>query len=299
MKIISNFVEHYLRYAMRYNITFNNVAKSAWLKTISESMKMDYKQGDAVLMLFPDIDKNKIYPEHIVTLACFIEYLYRRGVAPSVSSNDVVGQYLYNDLELWKYWRGQQNYAPAASDNILNLWRFVEVEKDLHGKRISEYLKQRFFRNKDLSAVEVGLTESFYNISDHSEAQGNAFCFLYYNKDTEKLNVAVCDFGIGIPNCVRKVLPALNDAQAIAKAIEPRFTCQSADHNAGLGLGNIMDSCFENDYFWIISGWAAMVANEGKKKYYRMPTEFKGTLLFYNISLSHFDDEEIIDNFGW
>ena len=284
---------------MRYTITFNSIMKSAWLRTISESMEIDYKQGDAVLMLFPNIDKGKICPEHIVTLACFVEYLYRKGVAPSVTSSDMVGQYLYEDLGLWKYWRGQQNYAPAASDSILNLWRFVEEEKDLHGRRISEYLKRRFFKNKDLSAVEVGLTESFYNISDHSKANGNAFCFLSYNKDAEKLNVAVCDFGIGIPNCVRKVLPYLNDAQAISKAIEPRFTCQSAEHNAGLGMGNIMDSCFEGDYFWIISGWAAMVANDGKKKYYQMPTEFKGTLLFYSISLSHFEDEEVIDSFGW
>lgn len=284
---------------MKHIITFDSTMKLAWLKTISESMEMDYKQGDAVLMLFPDINKDKIYPEHIVTLACFIEYLYRRGVAPSVSSSDEIGQYLYNGLELWKYWSGQQNYAPAASDNILNLWRFVEVEKDLHGKRISEYLRRRFFKHKDLTAVELGLTESYYNISDHSHAEGNAFCFLSYNKDTEKLSVAVCDFGIGIPNCVRKVLPTLNDAQAIAKAIEPRFTCQSTEHNAGMGLGNIMDSCSENDYFWIISGWAAMVANGGKKRYYKMPIEFKGTLLFYNISLSHFEDEEIIESFDW
>lgn len=284
---------------MKYTIIFKSTMRPAWIKTISESLEIDFKQGDVVLMLFPNIEKSKIYPEHIVTLACFVECLYRKGVAPSVSATDVVGQYLYNDLELWKYWKGQQNYAPATSDSILNLWRFVEAEKDLHGKRISEYLKQKFFKRKDLSAVEVGLTESFYNISDHSEANGNAFCILSYNKDTEKLNVAVCDFGIGIPNCVRKVLPALDDAQAIEKAIEPRFTCQSADHNAGLGLGNIMDSCFDNDRFCIISGWAAMVANDGKKKYYRMPTEFKGTLLFYSISLSRFEDEEIIDNFGW
>lgn len=284
---------------MKHIVTFNSIMKSAWMKVISDTMEIDFNHGDALLMLFPDIDRNKICPEHVVTLACLIEFLYRKGVSPSVSSGDAVGQYLYEDLGLWKYWRGKQNYAPATSDIILNLWRFVEEEKDLHGKRISNYLRQQFFRNKDLSAVDMGLTESFYNISDHSKSEGNAFCFLSYDEDSEKLNVAVCDFGIGIPSCVRKVLPQLDDASAIAKAIEPRFTCQSAEHNAGFGLGNIMDSCFENDYFWIISGWAAMVANNGKKRYYRMPAEFKGTLLFYSISLSHFDDEEIIDNFRW
>lgn len=283
---------------MRYTITFDSIIKSAWIRTISESTKIGYEQGDAVLMLFPNIDINKICPEHIVTLACFIEYLYRKGIAPSVSSNDVVGQYLYNDLELWKYWRGQQNYAPAASDSILNLWRFVEAEKDIHGKRISEYLRRAFFKHKDLASVEVSLTECFYNISDHAKANGNAFCFLSYNEDAEKLNVAVCDFGRGIPDCVREVLPNLSDVEAIKKAIEPKFTCQSAKHNAGLGLDNIRTSCSEEDSFWIISGSAALVVKGNSERGYIMPFEFKGTLLFYSISLSQFEDEEIID-FNW
>lgn len=283
---------------MKHTVTFDSIMKSAWIRNISKSMEIDYKQGDAVLMLFPGIEKERICPEHIVTLACLIEYLYRRGVAPSVSSNDVVGQYLYNELELWKYWRGQQNYAPAASDSVLNLWRFVESEKDIHGKRISQYLRQAFFKHKDLASVEVSLTECFYNISDHAKADGNAFCFLSYDKESEKLSVAVCDLGIDIPDCVRGVIPHLTDLEAIQKAIEPKFTCQSAKHNAGLGLDNIRTSCSEEDSFWIISGNAALITKDNSERGYELDFTFHGTLLFYSISLSQFDDEEIVD-FNW
>lgn len=90
----------------------------------------------------------------------------------------------------------------------------------------------------------------------------------------------------------------MTDLEAIQKAIEPKFTCQSAKHNAGLGLDNIRTSCSEEDSFWIISGNAALITKDNSERGYELDFTFHGTLLFYSISLSQFDDEEIVD-FNW
>lgn len=287
-------------YSKNYKFIFSSYERIDWLKTICSARSFRIEAGDCVSFSFPHMEKEKMRPEYIVSLACLVEYFNSNKVGILVDTSEEIGEYLFEYLNLPEYWKGGKNYVDAGSKNILNLWHFDPSGMEIHAKRISEYLKHTFFKRKDLSAVEMSLTEAYYNIQDHAQCQGNAFSMALFDSENEILNVAVCDFGIGIPTSVRTVRPDISDDKlALIKALEDDFTVGSKIHNAGKGLGNIRSSCTECDYLWIISNQAALVATGSQEKVYDIGFNFEGTLIFYSMSLSHFDDEEIEEVFNW
>jgi hypothetical protein len=77
--------------------------------------------------------------------------------------------------------------------------------------------------------------EIFNNINDHSMQKiGSIFCQHFPREN--QVNIAISDFGVGIPYKVKQVLPNLNDPEAILKATEEGFTTKSTARNAGAGL---------------------------------------------------------------
>lgn len=99
----------------------------------------------------------------------------------------------------------------------------------------------------------------------------------------------VCDFGRGIAESVRTKLPEIkDDAQALKKAMEPRFTIGSTPHNAGLGLENLRNYCTEPDSLWIISNDAALMTSGNIERAVKLKYPFKGTLIMYTLVPSMF-----------
>ena len=79
--------------------------------------------------------------------------------------------------------------------------------------------------------------------------------------------------------------------------MEDKFTTHSSSHNAGMGLGNIRNACTDEDALTIISNNGSLYADREKIVAEATDYNFKGTLIYYKLSLSHFEDEEIIDTF--
>jgi anti-sigma regulatory factor (Ser/Thr protein kinase) len=256
-------------------------------------------QNELIIDLSSIKNASKFEPFHFATLACLIEYHYKEGCLVKLSGVDTpVGRLLFDTLQWRRYWTGGENYAEAKDDKVLNLWRVKNEEKEIHSQRVQDYLKSTFFRNKDLSAVKNSLLEAYYNIFDHAEADGNAFSFIKYDEKKQKLYVAVCDFGIGIAAKVRKYFPDIpTDHEAIEKAMEDKFTTHSSSHNAGFGLGNIRMACTKKDALRIVSNNGFLYADREKIVSEQTDYNFKGTLIYYELSLNHFEDEEIITNF--
>lgn len=48
-----------------------------------------------------------------------------------------------------------------------------------------------------------------------------------------------------------------------------------------------------------MSNKGAIAANAFDEHRISLDFDFKGTLLFYKMSLSHFEDEEVLDDFNW
>lgn len=278
--------------------SFSDIDRVEWLRSICEVRNLVIDDPQGISFVFENIPETSIRPEHLVPLACLIEHLNQKGIPVSVH-RDATGRTLLEKYNLREYWGGKKNYSQSVDQTVLNLQRVLEDEKEFHGIRVSEYLKNRFFQKKDLTPVGNSLTEAYYNIFDHAKAKGNAFSMLSFDREKEELYVAVCDFGIGIARTVKEYLHSdMDDASAIEKAMENNFTIRSTTHNSGQGLGNILGSCTDKDTLWIISNSVAIAANSSGRKVKLLGFEFEGTLIFYSMSLSHFDDEEILDDFN-
>lgn len=91
-----------------------------------------------------------------------------------------------------------------------------------------------------LGTLRVTLQEVFHNINDHSGVQVGCVFIQHFPKKSE-INIAISDFGSGIPKNVRKVQPDANDQEALVLAIKEGFTSKSNVQNRGAGLAILMN----------------------------------------------------------
>lgn len=279
-------------------LNFISQKKVSWISKVCEFRALAPNKGEDILFTFSGLEPQETAPEHVATLACLIEHFASKGHNVLIDQSPL-GIFLWEQCQLRQYWGGRQNYSVSPDQKILNLWRVNMEEKDFRGTQVADYLRNHFFKHKDLTAVGNSLTEAYYNIFDHAEAQGNAFSMLMYDESKEVLHVAVCDFGIGIAKTVKDFLGEdMSDSEAISRAIQTNFSVKSKNHNAGWGLQNIISCCTDDDTLWIISNKGSLVVSNGEARNYDLGFAFNGTLLFYSISLSHFEDEEIINDFN-
>ena len=282
---------------------FDNLDRDQWLRKIVASIDVIDKgnpNNDYIGIEFSsNIQPNDFEPFHLVTLACLIQklddnkYLIYLG-----KQNQNVFDFLFDNLKFREYWGGGRNYTPAQNEMLLNLWRIVDGEKEMYSIQVCDYLKRAFFAHKDLSAVQNNLDEGYYNISDHAEANGNAFSFIKFCPETGKLLVAVCDFGKGIAKSIREYFDIPTDEKAILKSLEDGVTVQSKEHNRGFGMGNIISSLREEDVLHIVSNKGYVCVSVGNKIQRANTFHFDGTLIYYELSLSHFEDEDILNTFA-
>lgn len=88
------------------------------------------------------------------------------------------------------------------------------------------------------------LSELFNNIVDHTRHDiGCIFSQHFPNgvfPNGNCLETALADFGVGIPETVRRVRPGLTDSDAILLAVEDGFTSRSLPTNRGAGLNYLL-----------------------------------------------------------
>ncbi len=280
-------------------VILSSADRLSWLAGICDGRYMIEQKGvnHLVVNISNDITRDKLRPEHITSLACLIESCARKGCHVQLETSKEIKGYLENELGISRYWNLHEDYVKPGNDDILNLWKIEADGMEMHAKRISEYFRTTKFQAKDLTPLEGSLTEAYYNVIDHSLCEGVAFSMVEYDRRINKVFISVCDFGRGIAESVRTVLPEItDDVQAIKKAMEPRFTIRSTNHNAGLGLGNLRDYCTDPDSLWIISNDGALVTSGDNDRSVRLKRHFKGTLIMYSISLEHLEDNYIEDD---
>lgn len=280
-------------------LNLSSADRLCWLADICYGREIAC-QGDVsslIINIGNDIPRDKIRPEHVTSLACLIEYCTREGCDVNVNCSDEIKDYFDNELRFFRYWDSHAKYIKPGNDDILNLWKVESDGMEMHAKRVSEYFRATKFQNKDLTPIEGSLTEAYYNVIDHSVCDGVAFSMVEYDSRIKKVFISVCDFGRGIAESVRTVLPELtDDVQAIKKAMEPCFTIRSTKHNAGLGLDNLRNYCTDPDSLWIISNDAAFLTSGDIERSLNLKRYFKGTLVIYSISLEHLEDNYIQDD---
>lgn len=92
---------------------------------------------------------------------------------------------------------------------------------------------------QQLDSMRACLEEIFHNVNDHSGVKIGCAFAQHYDKDGE-IQIAVSDFGEGIPQRVRTKLPNLDDPGALKQAAVEGFTTKSNVQNRGAGLPNLI-----------------------------------------------------------
>ncbi len=286
---------------MKHIITFPSTQRGQWLKAIADAKyNVEIRSTDDVVLDVKCIKRiDELQAVHLVTFACLIEDLTTRCKSIGLKTTaKKISNFFLNDLNLARYFNERKNFVESKTETIFNLWRVNDAEKEIRPREITKYLEKHFFKNKDLSAVHSSLVEAFYNIFDHADAGGNAWSYMVFDQDREKLYVAICDFGIGIAKKVRDYEPTIeNDADAIERAVEERFTTQSKEYNGGRGLDLIRYACTEDDVLRILSHSGLLFMKREKTRKSARNYSFPGTLIYYELSLNHFEDKEIMDTF--
>jgi anti-sigma regulatory factor (Ser/Thr protein kinase)/anti-anti-sigma regulatory factor len=117
---------------------------------------------------------------------------------------------------------------------------------------------------QSLSALRTSLEEILHNVNDHSGVSIGC-TFAQHFPNMKQIQIAISDFGRGIPKVVRTKLPKLTDPEALKKACEEGFSTQSNVRNRGAGLPNLIRYVTQrnNGTVLIASGEANISAAKG------------------------------------
>jgi len=153
------------------------------------------------------------------------------------------------------------------------------------------------------SGIKTCIGEIFNNIRDHSgENIGCAFA-QYYPKDKE-IQIAISDFGVGIPFQIKKRYKCQNDAQALSIAIKEGTTTQSYPGNRGAGLDHLIKIIVENNqgsiYIYSDHGILSCYFEQGLSIKSELSKGFyPGTLILIKLRTNNIYEEPYEEDFSW
>ncbi len=189
-------------------------------------------------------DVTFIEPVGVVVLGNLIEHFKKLGVKTYFSGHKHMTEpinYL-DDSGFFKQYLGHSlktNLTLRATTMPLGLVSNERSVGFVHMDLTPWVANHLAVSEKSLSTFRVSIEEIFHNIQDHSGVQ-NCCCFAQFFPKRKELQIAISDFGFGIPSNVRKVLPELSDHEALRKACQEGFTTKSNVTNRGVGLTQLI-----------------------------------------------------------
>lgn len=288
---------------------FNRISRRYWIKSINSICKnfihhAPTQEARISVRLDGDVTVDNFTPVHIVLLACFLDHFIDLGYNISMSSQDNRFQtFLFDDLKFPLYFdpKGKQSHVEADTPAVLNLWKVVDSEAYSYSQSVADYFRKTHFNGCDLTSFSLSLYEIYQNVADHSQSKGRAFSYIHYEKEKRMIHVATCDFGIGIPTTLRNSGKQYeSDTHALRNSIETGVTANSHPHNKGFGLDNVVSSLSDGDMLRIISNKALLFCFSDKSnlRLYPLGFDFRGTLLYFDVSVDSFTQEETLFNTG-
>lgn len=277
---------------------FESLDRGKWIQAIVET-HMEIKRGcsELHLSLGDDITFTPIEPLHIVTLSCLIDSAkVQNAKVWLVIKNEELNDFVLKDIRITSYWRKQDiPIFSAPEQKPYNLWRIDDKSYYNYMYALNLFFQNQYFQGKDLSGLNNCIAELYQNIFDHAEAHGTAFSYIEYKEIDQLINIAVCDFGKGIPTTLHDQYP--EELSALENCLKTGISAGSRDHNKGYGMENIISSMTTKDEMRIISNHAMLYRHNDKNNLYELPYNFQGTLLYVTIHIDSFVEEEIMDTF--
>lgn len=229
-----------------------------------------------------------IDPTGVVVVSNLIDYLRRLGVKVKfrITKPYSDGTAYLDDFGFFKHYKGQPLRTQAAIRNTT-----VALER-VQSDRIFSYLDSNLMpwiaarvglEQESVAGLKTCIEEIFHNIVDHSGVTiGCAFAQFFPRN--EHIQVAISDFGVGIPHVVRRLIANISDDDALRKACEEGFSTKTNVRNRGAGLPTLMRyvTLRNRGLVQIVSGRAELAATyeNGTKIRVRMARGiYPGTLV--------------------
>ena len=163
-----------------------------------------------------------------------------------------------------------------------------------------------FCNGKDISALNICISEIINNVYDHSRSKFDAYIFSQYYPEINKIKFAISDLGVGIPTTVNEFIKQkgnspLSDFEAMEWAIQKGRSVKSQKYNIGAGLDTIVNILKGTGNLEIYSGNALLKSHpSGYLRYVKNPIKnFIGTLIEITIDITKLEsvDETILDDY--
>lgn len=185
-----------------------------------------------------------IEPAGITTLGNLFEWLLKKGTDTRITIPEVFGrarwcpiEYL-DDSQFFLTYIGEKLNSSSQVRSTTTPLQKVTYENShnwLNATFIPWLAMCLGVKKSTLGNIEMCMGEIFNNIIDHSsENIGCIYAQHFPNKN--KVTISVADFGIGIPENIRKIKPSVNDAEALEMAILEGVSSKSTPRNMGAGL---------------------------------------------------------------
>lgn len=215
-----------------------------------------------------------IEPAGITSLGNLFEWLVKKGADTKITLPEKIGvkkwcpiEYLDDSDFFLKYIGKKINETSTVRPTTIPLQN-VTYESSyqwLESTFVNWIANRIGVQNATLGNIEMCLGEIFNNIRDHStENIGCIYAQHYPNKN--KLVFTIADFGVGIPDNIRKLNRELNDSEALNQAIREGVTSKTSPRNLGAGLHTLIKNIVDGTKgsVHIHSGYGILNASGGK-----------------------------------
>lgn len=283
-----------------FNIARPN--RSYWFNRIDEireAVSSCHDGENVEIRLDENILPASLKPWHIASLACLMEFIFQRTHAMRLCGADDTERFFTGQLHLDRYFTGVP-HVDAFSPQIFNLWKIEPRSALLYSSTLAEFFKRKYFKGRDVSLLQTMLDELYANVGDHARAGGVAYSYIHFDVEAQTINVASCDFGIGIVNSLKQasLRPAYGTSY-IKHATLRGVSCRSNSHNAGFGLATVVECMAGSDHYLRIMSNDELYyhlhrADEAVERTFTLNFDFRGTLIEYRIAVSQFESEEIL-----
>ena len=186
---------------------------------------------------------NFVKPVGVVVLSNLIEYLRKTKVKVRFKGHtaNTAANVFLDDAGFFNHYLKEyvfENHASRKTTIPLELVANKDATSFLYTKLMPWVGREVGLSEDSLSAIRTSIEEIFHNIRDHSGV-GIGCVFAQHFPRDRTIELAISDFGFGIPELVRTKLPGISDTDALKKATEQGFSTQSNVRNRGAGLTNI------------------------------------------------------------
>jgi anti-sigma regulatory factor (Ser/Thr protein kinase)/anti-anti-sigma regulatory factor len=185
-----------------------------------------------------------IEPVGVVVLSNLIEYFRRMRCTVKCANHarrTEATKFLDDSLFFERYLK-KRLFADCATRSTTMPLRLVgegEASQYLRFTLMPWIAKSVGMPTDSIDGVRTALEEVLHNVADHSGV-GIGCTFAQHFPKRNRIQVAISDFGAGIPSVVRTKVANIKDPAALRQACEEGFTTKSNVANRGAGLTNLI-----------------------------------------------------------